>query len=237
MKVSCKPLSEILTYLKVMSADSVTVIPSNNGWEFYARDLTNCAMVSAVLKPEAFPEGYELWDPFAADPEFLRDNIAKRDSVDITLDDGFMKIVYEKSKCKRRLINLDETPRVLPRIKLADSVAILSDKLLEAAANKYMAANGSATGLEVKIGEQELTFSYETELDAYTESYDVLMANLPEGEQISHFSPQLLVPVLKNLPKGVPVVIEMDCDKPIKLALQTETSSINLFVAPLIGED
>lgn len=226
-----------MNYLKVMGADSVSVVPTNNGWEFYARDITNCALVSATLKPDAFPEGYEQWEPFAADPEFLRDNISKRESVSIEIDNGFMKITYEKSKCKRRLINIDETPRIFPRVKLENSIAILSDKLLEVASNKYMASNGSSTGLQVEMNEQELTFSYETEVDAYTESYDVLMSNLPEGEQTSHFSPQLLIPVLKGLPKGIPVVMEMDKDKPVKLSLQTETYQINLFIAPLIGDE
>ena len=237
MEVNCKPLQDILGFLKVMGTDSATVVPSSNGWEFYSRDTTGCMMVSALLKKEAFPSGYDEWEPFAAELEFMRDNIAKRDKVDMLAEDGFLKINYGKSKCKRRLINLDETPRVIPKVKMEDSVAVLSDKLIELSGNKYMANNGSGTGIQVDINEQEISFSYESELDAYSETYDVLMANLPNEAQKSHYATQYIIPTFKALPKGTPVVIEMDDDKPIKLTLQTEVSLINVFIAPLITED
>lgn len=237
MKIDCKPLQEILNFLKVMCADNATVIPTESGWEFYARDPSACAMVSALLKKDAFPEGYEVWEPFAAEMDFLRDNTAKRDKVDLEVNDGYMRITYEKSKSKRRLFALDETPRTIPRVRLESSVAVLSDKLLELAGNKYMANTGAPNGLKVETSEQEITFSCECDIDAYSETYDVLMANLPKEGQTCHFAPQYLIPVFKTLPKGVPVVIDMDNDKPMKLTLQTELNLINIYIAPRIPED
>lgn len=237
MKLMCKPLQDILTFLKIMGADSATVIPTDDGWEFYARDPSACAMMTGILKAAAFPDGYEAWEPFATELEFLRDNTAKRDDVDIVVEDGYSKITCGKSKCKRRLFTLDGTPRVVPRVQFTNSAAILSDKLIELANNKHMASCGAELGLEFKVEETELTVSYETEIDSYSETYDLLMSNLPEGEQTSHYSPNLLLPVLKGLPKGTPVVMDMDKDKPIKLSVQTELYRFDLFVAPLIGDD
>lgn len=237
MRLTCKPLQDTLTFLKIMGADSATVIPTNEGWEFYARDPSACAMMSGILRKAAFPEEYEVWEPFATELEFLRDNTAKRDDVDIVIEDGYSKITCGKSKCKRRLFALDNTPRVIPKIQFTNSAAIISDKLLELANNKHMASCGAELGLEIKMEETEITISYETEIDSYSETYDLLMSNLPEGEQTSHYSPDLLLPVLKGLPKGTPVIIEMDSNKPLKLSVQTDLYKIDLFIAPLIGDD
>ena len=76
MEVNCKPLQDILGFLKVMGADSATIVPSSNGWEFYSRDTTGCMMVSALLRKEAFPSGYDEWEPFATELEYLKDNTA-----------------------------------------------------------------------------------------------------------------------------------------------------------------
>ena len=239
MKTNCKPLTDILNLAKALGATSVTVIPSENGWVFYIRDQTACALCSATLVPAAFGDGYEAWAPFAIDLDFLRDAIAKKDEADISLDDVILSITAGKSKCRRRLFDIDTTPRTLPRVNLKNSVGILSDNLIDAASKKHFANAGGEFGLTIKLSEDSIEFSCSSESDSYSETYDTLISNLEEENEIQcgHFSTEYIIPVLKALPKGLPTVIALDSDFPMKITIQTELYKIDIFIAPLIIGD
>lgn len=239
MKIPCKPLSDILDVLKSMSIDTVTIVPAPEGWEFYVRDPSNFMMVSAILKKDAFEENeYDPeMEPFAVNYEFLRDSIAKRDSLDLTVEDGFVKVTAGNTKAKKRLYSLDETPRIMPKIKLKNSVAFTSDVLIELASKKYWSgASGCELGLQVDTSETEIKFSFESENEGYTDTYPVPLADMPDGPQKSHFSPTFLLPVLKALPKGVAAIFTMETDKPLIVTLTTDEYKIDIFIAPRIGD-
>ena len=237
MKIECKPLADTLNILKSLSTTTVSIVPSDDGWEFYARDGTNCALAAITMKKGCFSENYEKWDSFAADMDFLQESIAKRPSVDAELEDGYLKITYEKSRRKSRLKILDTTPRIFPKIELKNSVAVTSDNLMGLAKDKgYAAATGADLGLQVDIEDEGLRMSYVTEQESYEDTIDTVMADLPEGPQTAHFSPELLLPLLRVLPPGTPTVVALDSDKPIQITLNTEKYMAALFVAPRIGE-
>ncbi len=238
MIVQCKPIMDVLGLIKVMSADSVTIVPTEKGWEFYVRDPSNCMMVSALVVKEVLGEDYDPDQaPFAVELDFFMDALAKREEVELTVDDGYIQITSGKSKAKRRLYTVDETPRIFPKIQLRNTVAILSDNLQKAAANKHMmGANECTTGLQVAMTETEMTISFESEKEAYSETYDVIMADLPGGNQVSHFTPEYLLSVFKVLPKGIPTIFAMDSDMPVKMSLQTQSGRTDIFIAPRIGE-
>ena len=238
MIVPCKPLLDILNVVKVTSVDSVTIVPSERGWEFYIRDPSNFMMVTAILYREAFGEDYdEEMESFAISLEFFMDSIAKRAAIDMTIDNGFMKINAGDSKAKRRLYALDETPRIMPRIQLKNSVALGEGTLSGLADKKYWPRSSECdTGLEVKVTNEELTFSFESEREGYADTIPVTLANMPDGEQTSHFSPTYLLPALKVLPKDVPILFAMETDKPLIVTATTTSYKIDVFVAPRIGD-
>lgn len=238
MKIPCKPLKDILTILDALLVDCVTIVPTDEGWEFYARDGTNCVLAALKLKREAFGEEvYEKWDPFSISLEFLEDSIDKKDTIELVIEDGFAKVIGEKSKSKKRLAYLDEAPRILPKIKLESSVAISSDSLIMLAKEKqFQGASAAELGLCIDIDTEGLTMSYETENDSYSETKDLIMADLPKEAQKSHYDPGLLLPMLKVLPKGIPVLFSMDTNKPVKMDVNAESYSFVMYVAPRIGE-
>ena len=237
MIVQCKPLMDILNLVKVMGADGATIVPAANGWEFYVRDVTNCMMVSALLSKDAFDEYDPEMAPFAVEIDFLRDSLAKRDEVQMDVEDAYIRINSGKSKAKRRLYTIDETPRIVPRVHIANSVAVLSDNLLDAGGHKFLQnADSCATGLQVDISEQEITFSFESETEAYSETYDCIMSDIVDGPQTCHYQPTYILPVFKALPKGIPVILTMDTDKPLKMTVQTQMCKIDVFIAPRIEE-
>lgn len=239
MKVPCKPLQDILDVLKSMGADTVTIVPAPEGWEFYVRDPSNFMMVSAILKKEAFEdEEYDPeMEPFAVNYDFIRDSVAKRKAIDLTVENGFAKVVADGAKAKKRLYDLDETPRILPKVKLRNSVAIMTDTLIDLAGKKYWSGAGECElGLQVDISETELTFSFESESEGYSNTYPVAISDVPDGPQRSHFTPMYLLPVLKVLPKGTVTVFTMETDKPLILTVTTDDYKIDLFIAPRIGD-
>ena len=235
MKISCKELNFVLDILGVLGVTDVSVVPTEEGWEFYARDGTNCSMASILLKRRAFSEDYEVWEPFTVAMKFLKEAIQKRNEVTVAMGDGFMTITYEKSRSKTRLLTMDETPRLLPRVELRYSVALDSDALIGLAKEKQFAAASEAElGLVVEISPESFTMSYETHRDAYENSVDVLMSDLPEGNQISHYGEDLLLPIMRVLPPSTPMVVYMETDYPIKFVANTETLMLTAFVAPRI---
>lgn len=238
MKVPSKPLLSILEMVSVANADSVTVVPEDEGWQFYVRDPSNFMMIAATLNRVAFDEDYdENLGPFAISIDYLKEALSRADNIDMTVENGFMKIAVEGSKSKRRLYALDETPRVFPKIKLKNSVAVESDKLVALAKKRYWAnASECELGLEIKISESQLTFSFETEREGYTDEIPVALSDLPNGEQTCHFTPSFLVPALRAIPKGIIIVITMETDKPIIVTANTEIYKIDIFVAPRIGD-
>lgn len=237
MKIECKPLQDVLDILKSLSVTVVSIVPAEEGWEFYARDGTNCAMAAITLKSGCFSEEYEVWDSFAVDMEFLQDSIAKKTGVEMELDDGYLKITYEKSCRKGRLKILDTTPRVVPKVVLENSVAVVSDGLIGLAKEKaYSAASGAELGLQMDIDESSVKLSYVTEEESYEDSIDTVMSDLPAGMQTAHFAPALLLPMLKVLPSATPLVISLDTDKPIQISINTEKYTAALYVAPRIEE-
>ncbi len=239
MKIPCKPLSDILDVLKSMTVDAVTVVPTKDGWEFYIRDPSNFMMVSAILKKEAFDEGvYDPeMEPFAVSYEFIKDSIAKRDSIEMTVEDGYVKVVSGNTKAKKRLYTLDGTPRILPKVQLRNSVAITTDLLIELAGKKYWSgAGGCELGLQVDTTEDSLTFSFESENEGYTDTYPITLSDMPDGPQTSHFSPAFILPVLKVLPKGIAAIFTMETDKPLIVTLTTDAYKIDIFIAPRIGD-
>lgn len=227
--------------LKALGVDSITVVPKEEvptntiGWEFYGVDGTHCALMTALLCPDAFPEGFEVWEPFAVGLEFLHDCVAKKETVDITLEDGYVCVTSGKSVAKRRQYTLDENPRVLPRFTPTNSVGILSDKLIDAAGKKYLMTNNGDLGLQVDLTEDTLTFTNSSERDFFSESYDILLSNLPDGPQSCHYGPEYLAPLMKALPKGIPMEVWMDEGKPIVFNIATEQCTMRIYIAPRIG--
>ena len=239
MKVPCKPLSDILDVLKSMTIDTVTIVPTKDGWEFYIRDPSNFMMVSAILKKDAFEEGEynPEMEPFAVNYDFIKDSIAKHTSVDLTVENGYVKIAFGNTKAKKRLYALDGTPRILPKVQLRNSVARTTDKLIELAGKKYWSGAGECElGLQVDTTEDALTFSFESENEGYVDTYPITLSDMPDGPQTSHFSPAFLLPVLKALPKGVAAIFTMETDKPLIVTLTTDAYKIDIFIAPRIGD-
>jgi hypothetical protein len=235
VEIVCKPLEDVLNILKVLCVDVVSIIPTTDGWEFYARDPSNCSMAMIMLKKEVFSDDYDVWEPFAVDMEYLSGMIAKKKVVNLVVKDGFVHITYEKSRSKSPLKILDDTPRQLPKIDLTNSDAVVSDGLSGLAKEKFFSgASNCDLGLTVEITEEALTMSYDSQLGAYLNSIDTILSDLPDGKQIAHFDPDLLLPVLKVLPPGLPMAVSLETDRPIKLVLNTATYIMTIFVAPRI---
>lgn len=237
MKVNCKALGDMLALLRAYSPKEVKITPGESGWAICALDDTHCAMMSATLFASAFPDGYTAEDEFVTDYEFLADAIAKKADADIKVGDGQIVITSGKSKYKHRLLDVDVHGVNMPALQMNGSVVVISDDLLTLAGLKQFKTSSSDMGIAVDITEEGITFHYDGPSEGYSETYDLVMSDLPDGPQYSHYGPNLLIPALKTLPKGVPIVVAMSTDYPVKFSARTENYEFTMMIAPMISND
>lgn len=233
MKVNSAQLITMVNMIKAQSATSVTFVPTDDGWTFYSRDPAVISLMSGTIFANAFPEGYEKWDPFAISIDFLLDVLPKSGDVDITLDNGSVIVKHDKNRDKYRLDSIETTEGRMPSMPLNTTVTVGSDVLLSVAGDKIMFGKDEFSNIRLIAKDNLLTFSASTEKRECERSFEAEIT----GSSASHFSANYLKNIFKALPKGETVDMSSDDDYPLKMEINTEYLSMCIFIAPVIVEE
>ena len=234
MKITAEPLKIILNEMDSIGTKDTAVLQSEDGWDFHTMDPSYSCMVIAKLKPVAFPDGYEAGDQICFPVGFALDAIGKNDSIDLTAENGVMTIKGTKSKRTHGLVAYD-APRPVPKLEKTNTCVISSSELQGVLGQSSLRSiRTDKGGVLITLVENGLT----VQIDSEVESAEYLaegICDIPGGEQFSRFNIDLIVPLIKGLPKNATVTLSMDTATPLWISVDEELYSMDIYIAPIIN--
>ncbi len=238
MKVNSSAMLDILKEIESLSIKEVEIRPNEGGIDIYGMDPSMVSIVNARMKPDAFPEGCTLEENVVLSIPFMLDALIKDEICDMSFNDGKITLKYKKSKRSHRLIMPEEdTPRPVPSIELNDTCVVMSDDIVSLMKMSCFSSITTDTGgITVRLTENGMIF----EATSAVESAEVTVEGttvLEEGEIKALFGMKVISPVLKALPKGIIVTVSMGDSMPIKISVDEDAYSMDIFVAPFLMED
>lgn len=235
LKVDSNILITIFKEFEALTIFETTIKPVDGGWEFYTMDPSRTSIVKAYIKPEAFEGGSTLENDVEVSVPFMLDVLQKDKTCDISFDDSYITVKYDRSKRTKRIsVPLEDGPRPIPKLEGLSTTIVMSDDLIDIAKQSCFSNIITETGgITVRMTETGLTFESKSEVESAEMSVEGTTV-LEDGEQSAAFAIKLLPPILKLLPKGLMITLSMKTDFPIHVSINEDTYSMDAYVAPLI---
>ena len=238
MKVNSDVLQNVLRAFGSMGVLETTIKPSDGGWDMHAMDPSCVSITAAILKPAAFPDGSTLDKDVMISVPFLSDVLPKNKDCDISFDDSFVTVRYDRVKRAKRLIDPEDRPRPRPKLDDMSTCVLMSDDLIDIAKQSCFTSITTDTGgVTVRMIETGLMFESMSEVEAAQIGIDGTSVLEGDEEQVAVFPIKVILPLLKTLPKNTAVTVSMRTDVPIQLSIDEDTYSMDIYIAPLIKGD
>lgn len=238
MKVDSNSLINIFKEIDAISIKEVCLCPTEDGeMTIYGMDPSMTAVVSGKVKAAAFPDGCTLENEVKVPIPFMLDALEKDKECDMTFNDGNITLKYGKSKRTRRLIAPTEEPRPVPSIELPDSCVLMSDDVV--AVMKMSCFQDIKTdndGITIKLDEDGMVFEALSTVESAEIHIEGTTA-LENEECKSVFGVKVIAPILKALPKATILTVSNMSDCPIKISIDDDKYSMDIFIAPFIVEE
>lgn len=237
MKLDSNVLIDVLKEMDTTGVKETLIKPRDGGWDLHSMDPSCTSIAAAFVKPAAFPEGSTLEGDVTVSVPFLLDVLQKDQICDISFENGNLIVKYDKSRRTKRLIENEDRPRPVPRLDEMSTSILMSDDIVNTAKQKcFETITTDNGGVTLRMNEAGVMF----ESISQTESAQVQIDGttvLEGGEQVSSYPVAVILPMLKALPKGLTVTMELKTDFPAHISVDEDTYSMDIFVAPLIAQD
>ena len=144
---------------------------------------------------------------------------------------------YERSKRTHRLIEPELGQRPIPNLELTDQCVVMSDDVINvikmSCFQNIKTDNG---GVTIRLIRDGMVFESASEVES-AEMVVEGTTELTADEQRALFSLQIILPVLKTLPKSTIVTVSLMTNMPMKISIDEATYSMDIYVAPYIIQE
>ena len=237
MKADSNAFINVLKEIDALSVKEVAIRPEDGGINIYAIDPSNVSIVSARIKPEAFPEGCDLEEETVLSIPFMLDALIKDEMCDMSIGDGKIVLKYKKSKRTHRLIAAEDAPRPVPNLELPNTCVLMSDDVVALMKMScFQTIQTESGGITVRLTSTGMVFEALSDVES-AEMTAEGTTELEDGEIQATFGMKVIAPLLKALPTGTLISVHMDTDMPVKITIDEETYSMDIYSAPFITED
>lgn len=216
-------------------ADTVRIVPSEEGWSMFARSADNVSMVGAEIPKESF-DGYEVWGVTTVDCKDILEPLAKAKGpavLDIStgrlvVKAGGMRFVralqaeYEELRSFRMLEFAAEA--AVPMASLAPLLSAPVDRVRW----KSIAIRIDEEGVSMEVSEDDQ--------DIGAVSMDIPAADclVLSGEGRAVFSAERVFQVLGAIPRDAEADISLSTDYPMMVSFAVNGAQARFMLAPRI---
>lgn len=238
MKVDSNSLINILKEIDAISIKEVAFRPTEDKcMTIYGMDPSMTAIVSAKMKTGAFPDGCDLEEDTRVPVTFMLDALEKDKECDMTFSDGNVIIKYGRSKRTRRILTAVDEPTPVPTVELPDSCVLMSDDVINVIKMTcFQEIKTDNDGITVKLVEDGMIFEAASAVES-AEMHIEGTTVLENEECRSVFGIKVIAPILKALPKNTILTVSTMSNRPIKVSVDDDKYSMDIFIAPFITEE
>jgi proliferating cell nuclear antigen len=222
--------------------DEVKFTITPEGMTLKAVDAAHVAMIEMDVKKGAF-ESFSAEDTeIGLDLEKVKGVLKLAGSgemIRMEQDDSTGKLVFKVGNITRRMSLIDTTgmndPKV-PQLNLAAQIAVPVEELQKG----IRAVESISDHIKLKAGPEFFELSCEGDTDSVSLKLDSSSAKIDtESDVCSLFPPDYLANIIKAIPSGTQVHIELDNDYPVKLVfgLADGAVKVDYLLAPRIESE
>jgi proliferating cell nuclear antigen len=222
--------------------DEVKFTITPEGMTLKAVDAAHVAMIEMVVTKAAF-ESFSAEDTeIGLDLEKVKGVLklaGAGETIKMEQDDSTGKLVFKVGNITRRMSLIDTTgmndPKV-PQLSLTAKIAVPVEELQKG----IRAVESISDHITLKAGPDFFELSCEGDTDSVSLKLDPSSAKIDtESEVCSMFPPDYLANIIKAIPSGTTVNIELDNDYPVKFvfALSDGAAGVNYLLAPRIESE
>jgi proliferating cell nuclear antigen len=222
--------------------DEVKFTITPEGMTLKAVDAAHVAMIEMNISSKAF-ESYSAEDTeLGLDLEKVKGVLKLAGSGEIIKmeqDEATGKLIFKVGNITRRMSLIDTSgmndPKV-PQLNLLATITVPIEELQKG----IRAVESISDHITLKAGPEFFELSCEGDTDSVSLRLDSSNAKISTGSDVcSMFPPDYLANIIKAIPSGTQVDIELDNDYPVKLvfSIADETVSVEYLLAPRIESE
>ena len=222
--------------------DEVKFTITSEGMTLKAVDAAHVAMIEMNLTKGAF-ESFSAEDTeIGLDLEKVKGVLklaGSGETIRMEQDDATGKLVFKVGNITRRMSLIDTTgmndPKV-PQLNLTATITVPIEELQKG----IRAVESISDHITLKAGPEFFELSCEGDTDSVSLRLDPSSAKISTDSDVcSMFPPDYLANIIKAIPSGTPVDIELDNDYPMKLvfALADGAAKVDYLLAPRIESE
>ena len=222
--------------------DEVKFTIKPEGMTLKAVDAAHVAMIEMDITKEAF-ESYSAEDTeLGLDLDKVKGVLklaGAGEIIKMEQDDSSGKLVFKVGNITRRMSLIDTTgmsdPKV-PQLNLAATITVGIEELQKG----IRAVESISDHITLKAGPEFFELSCEGDTDSVSLKLENGSAKIDTDSNVcSMFPPEYLANIIKAIPTGTQVNIELDNDYPVKLvfALASGAAKVNYLLAPRIESE
>ncbi|MBO6083816.1 MAG: proliferating cell nuclear antigen (pcna) [Candidatus Methanomethylophilaceae archaeon] len=222
--------------------DEVKFTITAEGMTLKAVDAAHVAMIEMNVTKDAF-ESFSAEDTeLGLDLEKVKGVLklaGSGETIRMEQDDATGKLVFKVGNITRRMSLIDTTgmndPKV-PQLNLSATITVPIEELQKG----IRAVESISDHITLKAGPEFFELSCEGDTDSVSLKLDASSAKIDtETDVCSMFPPDYLANIIKAIPAGTKVNIELDNDYPVKLvfALAEGAATVDYLLAPRIESE
>ncbi len=222
--------------------DEVKFTITAEGMTLKAVDAAHVAMIELNVTKDAF-ESFSAEDTeLGLDLEKVKGVLklaGSGETIRMEQDDATGKLVFKVGNITRRMSLIDTTgmndPKV-PQLNLSATITVPIEELQKG----IRAVESISDHITLKAGPEFFELSCEGDTDSVSLKLDASSAKIDtETDVCSMFPPDYLANIIKAIPAGTKVNIELDNDYPVKLvfALAEGAATVDYLLAPRIESE
>ncbi len=222
--------------------DEVKFTIKPEGMTLKAVDAAHVAMIEMEITKDAF-ESYSAEDTeLGLDLDKVKGVLklaGAGETIKMEQDDSVGKLVFKVGNITRRMSLIDTTgmndPKV-PQLSLTANISVPIEELQKG----IRAVESISDHITLKAGPEFFELSCEGDTDSVSLKLDNTAAKIETDSDVcSMFPPEYLANIIKAIPTGTQVNIELDNDYPVKLvfALAEGAARVSYLLAPRIESE
>ena len=222
--------------------DEVKFTITAEGMTLKAVDAAHVAMIEMNVTKDAF-ESFSAEDTeLGLDLEKVKGVLklaGSGETIRMEQDDATGKLIFKVGNITRRMSLIDTTgmndPKV-PQLNLSATITVPIEELQKG----IRAVESISDHITLKAGPEFFELSCEGDTDSVSLKLDASSAKIDtETDVCSMFPPDYLANIIKAIPAGTKVNIELDNDYPVKLvfALAEGAATVDYLLAPRIESE
>lgn len=220
-------------------AETVRVLPDEEGWRVYARGLDNVSVADVRLGRGCFAEGddgYEVWEPFTVDCRDVLEPLAKaKGHAEMDISTGRLVVRTGAFTFTRALRgDMDVKPKFAELEYTAECIAQMSSLT-----PLIQATSGDVRRLEVRLAQTEGSIVMdvhggEGDIDAVSMTLETDDCLLLEGAAEASFSAEKVFDIWKAIPQDAEADMQFSTDYPLQVSYSTGDATMRFMVAPRV---